>query len=234
MTQERGINSSTISPSNDEHPVESVAQHPGLTPYRCNQCLHRWESKPIHFHSLSADVQALILSGGYDRSFIREVFNVGIAQLPDTDPIPGRCPQCRSVRWNLPRQEPQTLICQKCQYEWQSKIPNPKTCPNCKTRAWDGKQSLKTNPIIPSGTPRRCRRCGHHWISHLDRLPQTCPVCKSRLWNTPKSTQPQPSYTCIRCGHEWTGIKPTPPNYCPKCHSPFWNKERQIRRSLGL
>jgi hypothetical protein len=33
--------------------------------------------------------------------------------------------------------------------------------------------------------PKKCLRCGHEWISHLDN-PKCCPGCKSPYWNKPK------------------------------------------------
>lgn len=34
----------------------------------------------------------------------------------------------------VPDNKPTTVVCPKCQYAWQSRIPNPKECPECKTR----------------------------------------------------------------------------------------------------
>jgi len=31
--------------------------------------------------------------------------------------------------------------CVKCKYEWLSRVDNPISCPNCKTREWEEKKS---------------------------------------------------------------------------------------------
>ena len=31
---------------------------------------------------------------------------------------------------------PELLRCAKCRYEWTPKVPDPKECPQCKSRYW--------------------------------------------------------------------------------------------------
>jgi len=31
-------------------------------------------------------------------------------------------------------------ICEKCKYEWEARVENPKTCPRCKRHDWDVKK----------------------------------------------------------------------------------------------
>jgi len=33
--------------------------------------------------------------------------------------------------------------CQKCGYEWQSRVENPKECPDCKSRHWNKEKERK-------------------------------------------------------------------------------------------
>ena len=34
---------------------------------------------------------------------------------------------------------------------------------------------------------KKCLRCGHQWITDLDRDPVVCPKCKRYNWNEPEN-----------------------------------------------
>jgi predicted Zn-ribbon and HTH transcriptional regulator len=64
--------------------------------------------------------------------------------------------------------------CLKCQYEWNSYVPNPTRCPKCHTRwANDGVKA-----------ECHCKRCGNIW--HTTIKPTWCPKCHTKLWDVEK------------------------------------------------
>ena len=42
---------------------------------------------------------------------------------------------------------------------------------------------LEGIPDLLKNRYKKCKRCGHQWLSSLDREPQVCSKCKSYKWN---------------------------------------------------
>lgn len=36
-----------------------------------------------------------------------------------------------------PRHKVVEHVCYNCDYEWKSRVPNPRKCPNCQSRKWN-------------------------------------------------------------------------------------------------
>jgi predicted Zn-ribbon and HTH transcriptional regulator len=69
-------------------------------------------------------------------------------------------------------------ICKKCNCNWISRVVSPVSCPNCKSRNWNGINLVREVKRLN----RVCAKCGYGWLSHSENLPKQCPKCKSLAW----------------------------------------------------
>lgn len=121
---------------------------------------------------------------------------------PRTNRHPGRCPSCKSRRWD--DAAPSWNTCHRCGYLWEGRTSNPGTCPKCRSAKWNS-DTFKL----------KCYRCGHKWklqgVTDPDYV-QACPSCGSRKWR-----EPQAVARCLRCEKYY--ILDCLESSCPNCFS---------------
>lgn len=88
--------------------------------------------------------------------------------IPRKGTPPARCPQCRSVRWNIPNLD---VSCLRCGYSWDSRDGNPTRCPSCGSYKWNVPLEIHV-----------CCKCGYSWFVKNNHVPVRCPKCDSRDW----------------------------------------------------
>lgn len=83
--------------------------------------------------------------------------------IPRTD-NPGRCPRCKSARWNSPDTVDR---CLRCGAEWvqRGEVP-PKCCPKCHSSIWNVEKATFT-----------CPKCGRTRVLRANSRVGLCPVC---------------------------------------------------------
>lgn len=84
------------------------------------------------------------------------------------------CPHCGNYIKNYhPEKVQEECSCNKCGYEWVSRVDNPQRCPSCGSYRWN-KDSLNV----------RCVKCNHNWTTRSGKSPERCPRCKTRAWQS--------------------------------------------------
>ena len=106
------------------------------------------------------------------------------------------------------------FVCKVCGYTWIGRKDNPRTCPSCCTRKWDG------------FTRRTCCSCGYEWIGRSEDAPKRCPGCCVSNWDASNYR-----LQCRKCGYEWNtrGYKSSSETpMCPKCKTNDWMKTPEM------
>lgn len=112
---------------------------------------------------------------------------------------PGRCPSCRSTRWD--RYDLKRHKCNMCSYRWMSADESPSRCPGCHSRQW----SFDVKRY-------ECGDCGRISSYKIGgSAPSVCPDCGSSNWGCERVR-----CTCRRCGFNGTLI-PGCSGICPVC-----------------
>lgn len=117
--------------------------------------------------------------------------------------------------------------CLKCDHVWVTSMPNdPKQCPKCKRKDWDGLHNSYGRLISPSGGVAgkvagaagcRCESCGASWSSGRVEVTE-CPFCRAAMGGSAAAP-----CECVLCGGKWVSRSAeTVPDRCPKCHKAKW------------
>lgn len=118
------------------------------------------------------------------------------------DPMPKKCPVCRSFRWN--EEKIPQLTCRRCGHMWRMRENKPRKCPKCQSEKWD----------VPS-YKLQCRRCGYKWITgKASEDVEMCPSCKSRKWGKAPKLM-----ICKSCGTLYVVKSESRGSRCPSCTS---------------
>jgi predicted Zn-ribbon and HTH transcriptional regulator len=73
-------------------------------------------------------------------------------------------------------------VCLKCGHNWSSFVKQPKQCPVCKRKDWDGLHNSMGRLLVTVAAGEcKCVKCNYEW-SPRKPDPRQCPMCKRYDW----------------------------------------------------
>jgi predicted Zn-ribbon and HTH transcriptional regulator len=86
--------------------------------------------------------------------------------------------------------ELESVSCIRCGHTWIPRVEEPKRCPNCSLRDWDGESRDRrkgNGKQVVEKSEKKCLRCGYEWKAIKDE-PKQCPGCKRYDWNVERKS----------------------------------------------
>lgn len=115
--------------------------------------------------------------------------------------------------------------CVLCGHDWVSLVKNPKQCPVCRRKDWDGLHNSMGKLLAAAGADEcHCARCGYDW-SPRKPDPVQCPRCKRYDWLDGASAPVAVASGGLRGGRYQTRM-------CQWCEMPFEDDTKGRRAGM--